>query len=277
MPKPEGLVYKDIIGEIREVKDDGTMVAAISTDAVDRMGEVLDPTGVDLKNYKANPVVLWAHDYERPPIAKAQWVKRDGKVILSKLKFAPTEFAQEIKMLYEQKFMNTFSVGFIPKEWVDGDGDKSPRRKYTSWELLEYSAVPVPANPEALAMAMKKGLIKSAEMKALIKEPPLQEFNHEETNSSDNRANVDVKGVDGNHNDVKKEVPNPLEELISENKGLNEKVVSLEQENTSLRYKLFLSLKQNQESLSEITSKNVVNEIEDVVRRVIRKAQGKID
>lgn len=37
---------------------------------------------------------------------------------------------------------------------------KRPRRIYTKWLLLEYSDVPVPANPEALQLAISKGLMK---------------------------------------------------------------------------------------------------------------------
>jgi HK97 family phage prohead protease len=261
MPKPEGLVYKDIVGEIEKgAGEDGTLICKISTDAVDRMGEVLDPTGVDLKHYKQNPVVLWAHDYSTPPIAKAQWVKRDGNVILSKLKFAPTPFAQEIKVLYELGFMSTFSVGFIPKKWVDGDGAKNPARKYTEWELLEYSAVPVPANPEALALAHSKGLINTPELKALIQEPLMQEFNNEEKEI--------VK-------EVAKEV-NPLDEVMAENKNLQAQIDALEKENGELRLKLYAVLLIKKQD-SEITADSVVKTFEDVTGRVIRKLQGKID
>jgi HK97 family phage prohead protease len=277
MPKPEGLQYKDIIGEIREIGEDGTLVAAISTDAIDRMGEVLDPSGVDLKNYKKNPVVLWAHDYEKPPIAKAQWVKRQGNVIMSKLKFAPTEFAQEIKTLYEQKFLNTFSVGFIPKNWEDGeDGNpKKARRTFTEWELLEYSAVPVPANPEALALAMKKGFIKSNELKSLIKEPLLQEFNNEEETTYTSSGAAETKIIQV-VNEVK-ENSQITSELLAETETLRKQVESKDKEIIELKYKYYILLKQQQDSLSEITAKNFAKEVGEEVRGVIRRLQGKLD
>lgn len=147
--------------EIRAIDEkETTLTAFISTNARDRMDEVLDPLGVDLKNFNKNPVVLWAHQYDQPPIGKALWTKREGDTgILSKVKFAPTPFAQEIFQLYKGGFLKAFSVGFIPKEHEDGDGEKTPRRIYKKWEMLEYSAVPVPANPEALALAMQNGIL----------------------------------------------------------------------------------------------------------------------
>ena len=261
MPKPNGIVYQDLSCECKGVKEDGTLEAAISSNAVDRMGEVLDPSGVDLRNYRKNPVVLWAHDYEKPPIAKALWVKRDGDRILSKLKFAPTEFAQEVKALYEQGFMNTFSVGFMPKEWVDGDGDKNPRRTYKSWELLEYSAVPVPANPEALALAMQKGIIKDPSWNDLItkKEEKLQEFNNEEKEAEEVK---DTKSLD---------------ELLAENKSLSDEIIRLQAENGDLRWKVYALTQDKQKRLLEMAEENVVKKVEDVTLGVIRKLQGKLD
>src|SRR4051812_46429070 len=36
--------------------------AIVSTAAPDRMGDVVVQAGIDLKHYRANPVVLWQHD-----------------------------------------------------------------------------------------------------------------------------------------------------------------------------------------------------------------------
>ena len=33
------------------------------------------------------------------------------------------------------------------------------------WELLEYSAVPIPENPGALTLALQKGLVKTSELR----------------------------------------------------------------------------------------------------------------
>ena len=56
--------------------------------------------------------------------------------------------------MYKQGFLNAFSIGFIPKEYTDrNNADGSTTRVFTKSELLEISAVPVPANPNALVLA----------------------------------------------------------------------------------------------------------------------------
>jgi len=156
-------------GEIRGIDEkEQTLTAFVSTSARDRMDEVVSAEGGDLKKFKKNPVVLFAHDYNQPPIAKALWIKREGDGILSKMKFASTEFAQEIFNLYKDGFMKAFSIGFVPKEYKFGKGKEDPSVTYLKWELLEYSAVPVPANPEALALAISKGVLKNDTLKELL-------------------------------------------------------------------------------------------------------------
>ncbi|GEM_PF-2764348 len=159
------------VGELLdEDKDaDGTRPVMITTDAIDRMNEVVDPKGIDLENFKKNPVILFAHRYDLPPIGSAQWIQRREHGIVAKPRFANTQFAQEIKQLYVDGHMKAWSIGFIPLEMQPGDGKKnSPNRIYTKSELLEFSAVPVPANPEALSLAMTKGLSLSPDVQTAL-------------------------------------------------------------------------------------------------------------
>lgn len=260
MPKPDGLIYKDFIGEIKEINEkENTLTSFVSTNSVDRMGEVLDPSGADLSNYRKNPVVLWAHDYSQPPIGKALWAKRSGDGILAKMEFAPTAFAQEIKKLYQEKFLNTFSVGFIPKNWVDGKSQKDPARTYTQWEMLEYSAVPVPANPDALALAMQKQILTIPE---LIKSLDVKDDWDELSEKKEEIAVIEK--TDG------------LEELLAENVQLKEQLAASEKENGDLRFKLYQSLLKNQKQISEIAGRDFVAEAHEIITGAIRKAQGKI-
>ncbi len=270
--------YKVFTSEIKAFDEkNGTMVASISTDTVDRMGEVLDPKGVDLTNYKKNPVVLWAHDYSVPPIAKALWVKRDGNSgVISKMEFAKTAFAQEIFQLYVGGFMKAFSVGFIPKDYVEGDGKKSPRLTFTQWEMLEYSAVPVPANPDALALAIKKGYKISPEtQKFLDSAVPV-----EDENWGGMLKDGDLPLIE--HKEVIVERKDGLEELVAENNllkekigGLDSQILKLSDENSDLRYKVYQL--NNKKEISEIAGKNVFDSIDDIIFRAIRKAQGKVN
>jgi HK97 family phage prohead protease len=268
-------IRKVFSSEIKSIDEkEMTLTASISTDARDRMNESLDPDGVDLTNYRKNPVVLWAHDYSSPPIGKALWVKKDGKSVISKVKFASTAFAQEIFQLYKEGILRAFSVGFIPKQTEDGDGDKKPRRTYKKWELLEYSAVPVPANPEALTLAIQRGLIKSESIKSLIagtdEEKPEPEPEPEPEPIVEPEPEKEELPKE---EEPKKEA---LEDLLAENKLLQEKIINLENEVKEAKYKLYQTLIKQHTALSEIAVDSLAGKAVEIMDGVIRKAKGQV-
>lgn len=137
---------------------DGKLLAVASDETIDRVGDKLDPEKFDLKNFKKNPVLQWAHRYDIPPVGIAKNIKVDG----NKLLFEPvfhniTEMAREVAQLFMEGILKAFSVGYITRE----DG---------TMELLEISAVPVPANPNALMIEKSLGeaLVKNSDVKSWI-------------------------------------------------------------------------------------------------------------
>ncbi len=185
---PEDLKTAAWVSKIESVNEkDRTLVVKISTDQKDRDNEVLLPGGVDLEDYRKNQVVLWAHDYERLPIAKALWTKVVGSELLSKPRFAETDFAEEVYQLFIGGFLSTWSVGFMPMQNDDGswavrtptEADLKDRPDWKGvntiiekWALWEYSAVPVPSNPGALTLAVKSGTIKQPDWFKLVPDEP---------------------------------------------------------------------------------------------------------
>lgn len=127
----------------------------IASDGVeDRQGEIINQDGWNLENYKKNPVVMWAHNYEEPPIGIAEKLgfrTIDGK---KKLVYQPvfhrkTPMSNYIADLVDAGVLKASSVGFKPEEMNENE--------YTKLELLEISIVGVPANQGALQMAYSKG------------------------------------------------------------------------------------------------------------------------
>lgn len=163
-----------------------TLVVKISTDSRDRDNEVILPSGIRKVNFDANPVVLWAHMYHAAPIAKALWTKVDGSRLLSKPQFANYDFAQMVYDLYVDGFMKAWSIGFIPAEGKSRRPNEEDLKARPDWagvnwiheecELLEYSAVPVPCNPDALALAVQaavtKGVKVPQDLLMCVKLPP---------------------------------------------------------------------------------------------------------
>ena len=147
------------VEKVEAIDEERSIVARVSTNDRDRDGEVVEPKGIDLSNYTKNPCLLWAHQYDIPAIGKALWAKTDDKGLICKFQFAPTLFADEIYQLYKGGYQRAFSIGFIP---LDFDSVEKVHRKVS---LLEVSAVPVPANQDALVMeAYAKGIIKSGQL-----------------------------------------------------------------------------------------------------------------
>lgn len=184
----------EMLAKIKNAEDSGSFEVIISTGDIDRAGESIDPKGWDLAFYKNNPVVLWAHDYLNLPVGMTESVEqKDGKLI-AKGKFAPAEanpFAQQVRKLYDSGFVRTASVGFIEKERTDNNITKA--------ELLEWSFVPVPANPFALSTLSKAGIDTEAFItKGLIvpvKEDLKEELKKEEKPTENKEAQKPVEPI----------------------------------------------------------------------------------
>lgn len=144
---------KQLVEKTKAADDSGMFKVIISTEDVDRQGESIKQDGWDLKNYMNNPVVLWGHSYFDLPIGVAEKVFVDGKTLIAEGRFASADanpFAQQVRKLYDAGIVRTTSVGFIAKQ-MEGN-------IITEAELLEFSFVPVPANPNALSLSQMKEL-----------------------------------------------------------------------------------------------------------------------
>lgn len=64
--------------------------------------------------------------------------------------------AARVRNAFEQGVLNAASIGFMPQKWEDIEGTYG--RRYTKWQLLEWSIVPVPSNPDAIRTLKSLGL-----------------------------------------------------------------------------------------------------------------------
>jgi HK97 family phage prohead protease len=135
-----------------EVGEGRKMAFTISTAAVDRDGDTINPKGWQLDNYRKNPVVLWAHDYSQLPVAKATNITSTEHGLKAEVEFPPEgtyPFADQVHAMLKAGFLNSTSVGFAPIDMTPAT-DRQKGYDFAKQELLEFSIVPVPANPEAL-------------------------------------------------------------------------------------------------------------------------------
>ena len=134
-------------------------IAVIASDAtVDRMGDIIEPHGVQLDNYRRNPIVLAQHDADSP-VGRCISIGVEGGAVRAKIQFAPegvSELADEYCRLAKTGIISAVSVGFAPLKSEpirDEKGRSTGGLRFTSWELLELSLVSVPANPAAVVIA----------------------------------------------------------------------------------------------------------------------------
>jgi len=139
--------------------------AVFSTASEDRHGDIVYQNW-DLKAFQNNPVYLDSHNYGgiEHILGRIEGIKAD-KALEGDIVYALDNPKGLLAYNLTQKgFLNTSSVGFIPKDF-DKDGN------IIRSELLEISAVSVPANAEALIDTQKSievGEVKSENKKSQI-------------------------------------------------------------------------------------------------------------
>lgn len=160
------LVHKVLDFAVSQVDEvNRTFWAVASTGEVDRQGDIIEAAGWDLANFRANPVIPWAHDYGAPPVAKALEVRAEDGRLVFQAQFPTAEeypFADTIFKLYRGGYLRAFSVGFAPiqSEVVASTlgGRALTGTRYLKQELYEISCVTLPANPQALVGLSLGGL-----------------------------------------------------------------------------------------------------------------------
>jgi len=172
----EGRFSLDILrsfGRVRaEENPDSIRVSAIiSTGDIARDGAIIDPEGWDFDDYARNPVVLYGHDDGSGgmfaggsgalPVARTV----DGPTASDNEIRATAEFDREDDMAMRllgkirRGFINATSVRWLPirTEWVDkGDSERHEGEDkvlvFREQKLLEWSFVPIPADPGAVIL-----------------------------------------------------------------------------------------------------------------------------
>jgi HK97 family phage prohead protease len=120
-----------------------------STGNVARDGFVIDQSSWQLDNYRANPVVLWSHDYASLPIGRAE-VMPAGNRLESLVYFDQNdERARQIEQKYRNGFLSTVSVGWNSHDVQPPTMAGQPFVLREN-ELLDISCVSVPGDPGAL-------------------------------------------------------------------------------------------------------------------------------
>ena len=164
----------------------------ISTEAVNSYGTRVLTSGIDLEQFKRNPVLLWMHrrafDGESMPIGKIDNLRvEDGKLIGTPVFDQNDEFARKIESKWDSGFLRMASAALEPIE-VNPDPslalEGQTRATVTRCKLIEVSIVDIGGNDEALQLCGADG--KQLKLAAGEDAPalPLLKLNEPEPNNN---------------------------------------------------------------------------------------------
>lgn len=156
------------VGSVIKKADDGTKSRTVRfrfSDATrDRMGDIIEPKGWVLKDFRKSPVALLNHDPYSLPIGKCGNLTVTAEAFDGDVTFADAEtypLADTVFRLVSGGFMKACSVGFIPIKYEpmkDAETDRFIGYRFTKQSLNELSVVSVPANPSCLVQAKSAGI-----------------------------------------------------------------------------------------------------------------------
>lgn len=136
---------------------EGPIRFIVATEGKKADGLDLRMDGLSLDRFRANPVVMYGHDYygrDSLPIGRAENIEVvDGQLLADTVFDLDDEFAAQVDRKYRGGFLNAVSVGF------DIRGFDPETGVVDAWEMIEYSAVPIPLDPDAVVKAGRQRAI----------------------------------------------------------------------------------------------------------------------
>ena len=152
----------------------GRISAIVSTESVDRDGDIIRQANWDLAHFKAHPILLSSHNYRGLTNQIGEWtdMRIEGKQMVGDALYYLKQGNPEADWAFvlASKGRAAFSVGFVPDmaqaKTIESHGNMA--YEFQGQELLEVSQVTVPSNADALQSL--KGIGLHPEMDTLVAE-----------------------------------------------------------------------------------------------------------
>ena len=170
-------------GTVKEMSEtDRTDISVITSDAVDRDREVMNVRGLNLDQFRKNPVVTWAHRYDMLPVGKCMWIKPEGSAVKAKTRYSTKPdgwgsewFPDAVWHMIQSGDLKGKSIGCLRRKGHSPTPDEIRARPdfaevrwiYDEVILCEYAVATVQSNPEAVVEAIAKGVVSDAIMQKL--------------------------------------------------------------------------------------------------------------
>ena len=175
-PKAGQVGFTRAFRQAQSINEAERTIQFIASDAtVDRYGEIVEPGAFrnSLEDFLKNPVFPFGHQYHAdggtlPTLGHWRSVEITDKALVGTAWFKPRGLGDEVFRDYSEGSLNSVSVGFITRAYemrvMKVNGREQPVRVFTDVDLLEISAVLIPANPSARIRAA--GLVQGHDGKA---------------------------------------------------------------------------------------------------------------
>ncbi len=158
----DGMVYRAANLPKSFNAEERSAIFVMTDETPDSYGDIVKAKGAKLERFVTNPIALRNH---RSTDVIGTWsdvsvrgTKVTGKMTLAEDGTSP--LVDETYKLMAQAILKAASIGFMPIE-IEMMKDDEGRALYEyiihTWELFECSVVSIPANPNALAKAIKEG------------------------------------------------------------------------------------------------------------------------
>lgn len=136
--------------------EDVTIEGFANKAVVDRGNDIIDPKAWKLDNYKKNPILLFAHDPQKP-IGKVIDCKStdEGLMVKARLSRSKDPTVSLVRDLVKEGILNSFSVGFDAKR---SEKSSEGANVIKDAELMEISVVSIPMNQDSTFSVTAKDL-----------------------------------------------------------------------------------------------------------------------
>jgi hypothetical protein len=164
------MIYKSVQDGYLDEHDglgEREILCKASTDDVDQQGHVFLASGLVKKNYNQMPLYV-GHNYKsgKMPIGTVRWLKSMDHYVKAKVYITDkTPLARDAYALAKEGILKGYSIGLRANDVFGGAPTAEEKKMYPGatfiarkWTPMELSMTAMPCNPNALQIAISKGL-----------------------------------------------------------------------------------------------------------------------
>ena len=217
---------KRISGEIKAI---GDIEFILTTEVVDRDGDLLRISGISLENFLKNPVMFYNHNSWE---AIGYWrnLRIENNTLIGVPEFSKSELGEKIKSQVEDRTLRACSIGFMIKsEGLENIDGQMVNVIYEA-ELYEASIVTLPANQDAIRIKeLNKGEVMEEKAGAKLSKKNKELLLQAVENIKAVMEIEEEEETEEKYIELEKQIETIYEKLVRLESQINEKKISLQE------------------------------------------------